>query len=264
MRKSKNMRMKNEYITESLLVICLLLTGCGVTDNGTDMLQPESERNTAMIDTAPKEFQSETDSHIVLQEVGNRTESEILPDFDYALAYYEFLEKYAKESKWVEMEHAKFSLAFIDDDEVPELLLFYDNSHAAGVKVYTYCQNEVIELGEFGSTGRMLYVEHGGMICSCFTGFGESISGFFQLNEGTADLICSLHDWQNYDNGTYYYEIDEVSVSKETYDAKWNELYESREYVLIGYDDGITIIESELALLLTEAVNALSFESKMP
>lgn len=56
----------------------------------------------------------------------------------YALAYLEFLEEYAQDSEYVETGFARFSLAYIDDDEVPELLLIEDHCHAAGVRVFTF------------------------------------------------------------------------------------------------------------------------------
>lgn len=259
--------MKNRYLPGSLLAICLLLAGCGAADNDTDMLQSESERELTALRTVPGENIGGTGMYIfedifqsALQEAGNKAYRIIPSGCDYALAYYGFLVEYAKESKYIEMERAKFSLAFIDDDEVPELLVFEDNSHAAGVDVYTYYQDEVTELGEFGSSGEMQYVERGGMIFSNFTGMGEAFSMFFRLDEGTADLVNSLHSRSDYEGWTYVgdcYEIDGVIVSEEIFEAKWDELYRSHEYVLIGYEDGIAIKEEEIATLLMEAINNL-------
>lgn len=56
----------------------------------------------------------------------------------YALAYFKFLEEYARDSDYVEEGYARFSLAFIDDNEIPELLLMEDDCHAKGVRVFTY------------------------------------------------------------------------------------------------------------------------------
>lgn len=186
-------------------------------------------------------------------------EEEIKLEAPYALAYYEFLKEYAGDSNYVKTGHARFNLVFIDDNEIPELLLMEDNSHANGVKVYTYNQEMVVELGEFGSSGWMQYVERGGMIFSHFMGFGESINNFFRIEEGKAILICNMHSLPDYSSEdlTDFYEIDEISVEEEVYQAKWKELYEDHEYVLIGHEDGIPIKETELKSLLSEAIDGL-------
>ena len=68
----------------------------------------------------------------------------------YARAYLEFLTEYVQNSKDGKGQGARFSLAFVDDDDIPELLLMEDDCHAEGVKVFTYYQDQVVELGAFG------------------------------------------------------------------------------------------------------------------
>lgn len=177
----------------------------------------------------------------------------------YVLAYLELLKEYAGDDNDVENERARFALAFIDDDEVPELLLMEDDCHAGGVKVFAYVQNRVVELGEFGSFGKMQYVENRGMIFGHFMGQGESNNDFFRIEEGKADLICSMHSWPDHSGEAFadLYEVDGCSVDEEAYRAKWQELYEDQEYVLIGYEDGIPIRGTELKSVLPEAIDDL-------
>ena len=213
----------------------------------------EESVNKAQPESVPEEKIEEAST----EEAGE--EEEIKLEASYALAYYEFLKEYAGDSNYVKTGHARFDLVFIDDNEIPELLLMEDNSHANGVKVYTYNQEMVVELGEFGSSGWMQYVERGGMIFSHFIGFGESINNFFMIEEGKAALICNMHSLPDYSSEdlTDFYEIDEISVEEEVYQAKWKELYEDHEYVLIGYEDGIPIKKMELKSLLSEAIDGL-------
>ena len=174
----------------------------------------------------------------------------------YTTAYRQFLEAYVKENKFA--HRARVMLALIDDDNVPELILIEDNSHAARVKVYTYYQGSVIELGEFGSTGSMLYAEKGGMILSGFTGMGECDSDFYHVEDGEAKLVCSMMEYQPL-NGSPFYKIDGVSVTEEAYNKKYEELFDTYEYIWIGYDDALAIWESDLADLLEEARRCLDF-----
>lgn len=168
----------------------------------------------------------------------------VLLDDSYVTAYQRFLEDYMEENEYAHM--ARVMSAFVDDDNVPELLLIEDNSHSSGVKVYTYYQEEVIELGEFGSFGSMQYVERGGMIFSGYSGMGEGFSQFFQIEDGEAKLLCSMIDYQPLDGGSESYEIDGVNVTEDAFQKKWEEMYDAERYVVIGYDDALPIPESEM------------------
>lgn len=96
----------------------------------------------------------------------------------YGQAYYDYLQEYVASCSPAEKVLLRFGLAFIYEDDVPELLIFPDDCHAAGVKVYTYTWDRVVELGEFGSFGTMQYVKREGMIFSTFMEYGESYSDF--------------------------------------------------------------------------------------
>ena len=164
----------------------------------------------------------------------------------YARAYLEFLTEYAQNSKDGKGQGARFSLVFVDDNDIPELLLMEDDCHAKGVKVFTYYQDQVVELGAFGSFGLMQYVERAGLIFSHYMGHGESDNDFFEIKEGQAVLICNMHSTPHRKNGidTSLYEIDGVAVNEKTYRARWKALYEDQDYVLIGYKDGTPVEEA--------------------
>lgn len=174
----------------------------------------------------------------------------------YALAYLAFLEEYAKYSDNVKQGLSRFTLAYIDDDEVPELLLIEAYCHAAGVKVFTFYQDTVVELGEFGSFGRMQYVERGGMIFDHFTGQGEQNTNFYRVEEGKAELICNMHlsPPLSHNGYTEEYEIDGISVDEETYQAQWQALYDEQGYILVTYGEGIPIKDKTLKRFLAGAV----------
>ncbi len=178
----------------------------------------------------------------------------------YALAYLKYLEEYAQESEYAETGFARFSLAYIDDDEVPELLLIEDYCHAAGVRVFTFYQDTVVELGEFGSFGRMRYMERGGVIFSHFMGQGEENTDFYRVEEGKAELICNMHlsPPLSHNGFTEEYEIDGISVDGETYQAKWQALYEEQAYILVIYEEGIPISKKGLKRSLAGAVDRCS------
>ena len=129
-----------------------------------------------------------------------------------------------------------------------------DDCHAEGVKVFTYYQDQVVELGAFGSFGLMQYVERAGLIFSHYMGHGESDNDFFEIKEGQAVLICNMHSTPYRRNGidTSLYEIDGVAVNEKTYRARWKALYEDQDYVLIGYKDGTPVEEAAESELLRQ------------
>lgn len=187
-----------------------------------------------------------------------KVEREIELD-DYAEAYYGFLKEYFKDCSSMMIPRG-FRLAYIDGDEIPELLIMEDYIHPCGVKVYTYYNGRIIEVGEFGSIGTMRYAEKKGMIYSGFYNMGEGYSDYFKLEKGVLEQVCALY---HLDGDAFlepiesYYEIDDVPVSEAVYDAKWREL-ERDEYISIGYRDAVFVDDIlELKSLLAQEIEGI-------
>ncbi len=200
------------------------------------------------------EREEEMASSADMAEARKQSKQEDMQQAPYARAYLEFLTEYVQNSKDGKGQGARFSLAFVDGDDIPELLLMEDDCHARGVKVFTYYQDQVAELGAFGSFGLMQYVERAGLIFSHYMGHGESDNDFFEIKEGQAVLICNMHSTPYRKNGidANLYEIDGVAVNEKTYRARWKALYEDQDYVLIGYKDGTPVEEAAESELLRQ------------
>ena len=205
----------------------------------------ESLREGELLEDLEREDEK-TASAADMAEARKQSKSEDMQQAPYARAYLEFLTEYTQDSKDGKGQGARFSLVFVDDNDIPELLLMEDDCHAKGVKVFTYYQDQVVELGAFGSFGLMQYVERAGLIFSHYMGHGESDNDFFEIKEGQAVLICNMHSTPHRKNGidTSLYEIDGVAVNEKTYRARWKALYEDQDYVLIGYKDGTPVEEA--------------------
>lgn len=247
------------------LMSAILLAGCTATaptEMETEAPKTEQEpiaqgQNCEETEIQGTEIQeTETQGSFQGEDLG-----EISVTAPYAKAYYDFLQECIS-ARTVGPEY-RFALTFIDDNEIPELLLFRDDSHAAGVEVYTYNQDQIVMLGEFGSFGNLQYVEREGMILSHFMGQGEANSDFFLLEDGEARLVSCLHSWPDHSGfsktGEYreFYEIDEIPVTEDVFQARWDELYDSQEYVLIGYENGTPLKETELLPTLAQAIENL-------
>lgn len=266
-------------IAFGLLAAVILLTGCAeaapmVPEPETEQVMQEQEQSQIKKETElpleqSREENVESSSGEDIGQISVEEMEEWIFQSPYARAYYDYLQEYIASCTPAEKRLLRFGLVFIDEDDVPELLIFPDNSHAAGVEVYSYTRDRVVGLGEFGSFGNMQYVKRGGMIFSTFMGQGESNSDFFHMEDGQAMLVSNLRDWPDYsklEEGEYeeFYEIDEHSVTKDVYQAKWEELYDSQEYVLIGYEDGIPLNETELLPALAQAIENLLWKRESP
>lgn len=243
-------------------VILLLTDGCGMPQHKESMEEPLTDESAEPQETVEQPQVIEAAQEDALDEKGILKEIQCSLEAPYARAYCQFLLERLADRSDTEMEY-RFRLVLIDEDAVPELLLFRNDCHAAGVNVYTYAKGEVVELGEFGSFGKMQYVERGGTIFDHFMGQGEAHTYFHRLTDGEINVICHMHSWPEYSWKEQeliyaeYYEIDDKPTTEEIYEAKWEELYDSQSYVLIGYEDGIALSEDNLLPALTQQIDSL-------
>lgn len=176
---------------------------------------------------------------------------------DYGQLYYDFLQEYisGREAGYED----EFTLLFIDDDDIPELLIFQDGTR--GTKVFSCCEGQVAELGEYGYGlfGNMLFRERSGVVIDQFLGEGPSGGEhfyFYEIKSGTSNALCHLYSGGTFseENGEYmpFYEIDGVPVPKDAFDAKWNELSDNHDRVF--YEKSYSLEEREFLPTFTQAI----------
>ncbi|MBQ3499502.1 MAG: hypothetical protein IJA87_10300 [Clostridia bacterium] len=125
---------------------------------------------------------------------------------DWQAAYKGYLEQ---RLEYDNPDYASFSLGYIDDDDIPELLYASDSSHASTVKVFTLYNGVLRSLGEFGSSGTVSYIERNGLICSSGMWQGNSVYAAYSIFGGRVDCI-----WQGEDNlGSAYDESVKIFYS---------------------------------------------------
>lgn len=170
----------------------------------------------------------------------------------YMEAYYDFLLRYWKAYMKNSYSKGRFVLAYIDEDDIPELLIIEMPCHATSVSVYTYYDGKVKELGAYGSTGRMRFVDGKGMIENYYRGSGLQYSAYYQINDGQEQKLCEFFYYEPYvlDEVNILpveecYVVDDVEVTQAEYEER-EKLYWSDEYRLIGYEDGVSIVPEHL------------------
>ena len=131
-----------------------------------------------------------------------------------------------------------FSYSYIDQDDIPELLVSYGDYHPDGICVYKYDQNmnKVVYLGEYGSFGCFIYFYKHSLIESYYGNMGYYS---YYVSRICNDNTINLFDYWIVDgsglknDSTIYYhgynlspEATGINGSRESFEVlRLNELY---------------------------------------
>lgn len=165
-------------------------------------------------------------------------EAEEISEEQWKNAYSEFLAEYEYDSSYLEPQ---YELAYIDDDNVPELLIAEDGAHAASVSVYTYLFDTVYYIGDFGAYGTIGYAEKEGLIYTWNMGMGVTTEDLCTLSQGISEYLDGLTMIEEYDDATdsitctYHHGKD--SVTEEEYKQLQDSLFNQNDFTSVSYGD---------------------------
>lgn len=139
-------------------------------------------------------------------------------------AYMTFLREYMNNAETP--ENCGFSLVFVDNDNIPELVIRDGNAHLSGASVYTCVDSKVVKLIDdlSGTYGIIQYAERKGLIYSekCYQ--GHATTTIYKVKKSTCTKLISL-----YSNGAAVsekelveYRINDKKVSESKYITTWN------------------------------------------
>lgn len=218
-----------------IFLSALLISSCGKEAEGDN----EVSANSPEI--------SETIEENIIAENNDTSSSDNLLDY---FTLDEIMEKYVEYLKLVYEDRTtdslRYYLAYINADEVPELLYMEDSSHLSGVHVCVCDKNgDIYDVGEFGEYGNFSYLPKSGKILSYYMNSGCYFSDFYKL-EG-----CSIRDLAYFeidsdsegDNTTRYY-VDGDEVDQETYSSKYN-LVKGSGLLVMNYDGTFSFNDTE-------------------
>lgn len=129
---------------------------------------------------------------------------------------------------FMECTDGGFSLAYIDDDSIPELVVYLGSSHADSCWIYTMVdghaekvmyddEGDVFNVRErFGSYGTMEFVPRKSLICSQVSGMGAFLEEYYELEDAELRLVVKLSFYEEYGKKTVY-RINGEKVSKKEY-----------------------------------------------
>lgn len=161
-------------------------------------------------------------------------------------------DRQSREAVEYEKEALGISLAYIDQDNIPELIVYrIDGNHGDGCWIYTaidgYAQK--VAYGDFddddyretfGSGQAIQVVPKSSLLCDTYIGGGSWSDNYYKLKDGKLELVVKLLgvdlDREEWGTGTAKYYVNDKKVSKEKYvkeQEKLDEEYGS-DYKWVG------------------------------
>ncbi|VYU18491.1 hypothetical protein [Intestinibacter bartlettii] len=158
-------------------------------------------------------------------------------------AYYNFLKSYRFTTDY---STRGFNLAYINNDSIPELVVFDGDYHGAGGKVYAYVNGKVKYLGEFGEWGGFEYKERTGVICSSWFGRGNYHCTYYKWNGSKLSTMVSFSSIEELlpnGNVQYKYYINNKKVTRSKYESS-----------IAPYEKGLKSISLSNSYAVTDSV----------
>ena len=155
-----------------------------------------------------------------------------LEKMDWLYAYVEAL-------GGMDEKYCRFTLAYIDDNAIPELIISPHGSHVAAASIYTYYNGKLVELGNYGDYGTTHYSKRNGMIhaCAWINGYGI-YEIFYKLKDGSTTKLKFFKTQFATGAGSDTYYVDNVAVSKSTYERQYDAIYDAYHWTTFDYGKG--------------------------
>lgn len=82
--------------------------------------------------------------------------------------------------------NARFSLVYINNDNIPELIIHTGPAHASCVEIYTFYNGRAVYLGEFSSNGSLYYYYKRNRFVSLYVGMGTEVADVYNISGNKA------------------------------------------------------------------------------
>ena len=198
-------------------ILCLLLAACG-----TDKTDTQATEKTAAVQAEITETQNDVSEKIPETEVNNEKKESGQPDAsavdkgEWIKAYRDVLLSLDKQDIELYDQSPKFCLCYIDDNDVPELVISLGDFHAAGCYVFTFADGRALNLGPFGEFGAITYIEKSGLIIDRLGNNGYFVETYYRLDGGALDSALDF-EIETLDGEKYM--SDGKEITKAQYDS---------------------------------------------
>ncbi len=157
-----------------------------------------------------------------------------LPDMQKVFdTYYEYVRS-NMDDEYSLFETMRFGLAFIDNDDLPELLIADASYHASGVKIIFYNNGNPVNVGEVGEYGCFSYFKKENHIVSSFMGMGIVTISKLHVDPDFK-LVDDINLYSDENADEIVLKVDDVEVDEDIYDEKYEEVFASKAGKTILY-----------------------------
>ncbi|MBR4144612.1 MAG: hypothetical protein IKU06_04020 [Lachnospiraceae bacterium] len=154
---------------------------------------------------------------------------------DVLVTYYDYLTEYMNDSEYADFDRTRYGLAFIDGDQIPELLIADNDNHGTGVRVIFYNNGEPVEVGQFGSEGGFSYIKYENRIISFYMGYGAYTTDIYHIEQD----FSSKADYEFYDSDEEACTVNGEETEYTRYEELLDEARESKlgnKRLLVDYE----------------------------
>ena len=148
----------------------------------------------------------------------------------YMVPYVKYLMK--ADIPWEEGEGWFYTLVFIDDDEIPEMIVHSDMYYTVDGLVLSQHDGIVSSIKVLSEVN---YIERQGLLENSWSKMGESEDRVFQLKNGKFELVATLRTEEGPAFDVYYY--NGSKIDEKTAEKRMNEVF---------YDKGLSIFIEDL------------------
>ncbi len=234
--------MNRKIIAIALALMLVFCSACGKTA-GNQTAEPQ--QNTEGAPKAPVESEGPSGNNAAEPSAAPETAE---PDPEKALTdriqlFADFLPEYCVPLLDTDSDDPHFDLLLLDADDLPELAIIEDNYHPIGVHVFKVVDGQVKEVGEFGSSGTMLYREYQSIIDGFYMGMGSTTHDVVEVRaDGSSEVVMTTEEYYDGPSDDYRYFINGEEVDADVYyeaDAEW----QSIESSVIYYEKGLRYMD---------------------
>lgn len=198
-------------------IMCMLMSSCGAQGDASQ------KNNAAQSETQVEEAISDNDTAVSPTQID---------ESEWASAYKKYLlGKYKKNEQDVEndeeqyMPYSYFTLCYMDEDDVPEIMVMDDGSHVGTATIVTYHDGLVKAFSGLGSNGRVYFHDKENVIIGDYMGSGSHSISVYHLSDGSL-----VTDWESYkmdgtwlpNGGTIDYYTYGAVVTAEEYQEQYD------------------------------------------
>lgn len=143
----------------------------------------------------------------------------------------------------------KFMLAYVDDDDIPELLVSEGFFHFSKVTIYVYQNKKLKKVDSLGQLGEMKYDERTGYVQGLYSDMGGDTYTYGRLKDGKLKDKIELIDSRDRDLKISEESdcwINNEAVSDDEYDTVYEQCEAGRNWTEVTYDNCYDVNDDDI------------------